>query len=98
MAKEANILEATICSDVKVVENSIKIYQFCGNYRCIIQDCKTLTAEMSKVNVLFVNRSLNSAAHSLVELSKTVGFRIWLWHVPTKSNSSCNVVVSASVD
>jgi hypothetical protein len=98
MAKEANILEATICSDVKVAVNCINSTSFVATIDRIIQDCKTLIAEMSKVNVLFVNRSLNSAAHSQVGLSKTVGFRIWLWHVPTKSNSSCNVVISASVD
>jgi hypothetical protein len=87
-----------VFTDVKAVVNCINSTNFVITINSIIQDCKTLMAKMSKVNVLFVNRSLNSASHSLAGLSKTVGFRIWLQHIQTKSNSSCNVVVSASVD
>jgi hypothetical protein len=63
MAKKANILEATICCDAKMVINCINSTGFVATLDHIIQDCKTLMVEMSKVNVLFVNRSLNSAAH-----------------------------------
>jgi hypothetical protein len=79
------------------VVNCINSTSFVATLDHIIQDCKILMAAMSTVNVLFVNCSLNSAAHSLVGLSKTVASRTWLGHLPTQSNSTCNAVFSAFI-
>ncbi|PNX88328.1 hypothetical protein L195_g044431, partial [Trifolium pratense] len=60
----------------------------------IVQDCKDLLLAFQVSNVVFVKRDLNVVAHSLVNLSKTVGCRTWSGYVPTQANSA---VVPVSV-
>jgi hypothetical protein len=41
--------------------------------------------------IVYVKCSLNSVAHSLVNMSKVVGCRTWLGHVPIQCNSHIGV-------
>ncbi|PNX62624.1 ribonuclease H, partial [Trifolium pratense] len=87
MAKHLNWNTVTIISDAEVVVNCVNSNYVFAAIDHIIQDCQELLLDMDRSHVVYVKRSLNSVAHSLVKLSKEVGCRTWLGHVPSQSNS-----------
>ncbi|CAJ2657733.1 unnamed protein product [Trifolium pratense] len=93
-AKNANWQTVTIVSDAEVVVKCINSKAHVAAIDHIVQDCKDLLLAFQVSNVVFVKRDLNVVAHSLVNLSKTVGCRTWSGYVPTQANSA---VVPVSV-
>jgi ribonuclease HI len=86
MAKQLHWNTVTVLSDSEVVVNCVNSKYVVAAIDHIIQDCQELMVELARSQVVYVNRSLNSIAHSLVKLSKNVGCSTWLGHVPSQAN------------
>lgn len=58
----------------------------------IVADCRILLSGFSNVAVMFKRQTVNSNAHHLVGLGKSLGSRTWNGHIPSVEQYPCNSV------